>query len=42
MRGKNETGRESASDPWFTATLLLPLGVVIPAVAEFLEAVGLL
>ncbi len=42
MRDKTKRGGYSApdADPWFTATLLLPLGVVIPVVAEFACAVG--
>lgn len=29
---------ETETDPWFVATLLLPLGLVIPAAAEFVAS----
>ncbi len=31
---------KAGTDLWFTATLLLPLGVVIPVVAEFVQAIA--
>lgn len=46
MRDNGEWGGYDPEDtgvgPWFVATLMLPLGLVVPVVAEFLQAVGLL
>lgn len=40
MRGNEEWGGNCPEDegrnPWFAATLLLPLGLVIPVVTEFI------
>ncbi len=40
MRSNDEWGgygpEDAGVDPWFVATLLLPLGLVIPVVAEFI------